>query len=116
MSHNVSTVQHEIAKKLNYNIPYYATHSSIQGVMTDMDNFPYKRFFRGVYYNDRPVVLERETGWRPLNNPCYRDQVVNDVKEQTYCWQSACNTVQPCNKKLYQKAAEGKPKKVNISP
>lgn len=116
MTHNVSLVQAEIRKKLNYNIPYYATQASIHDISTDMDNFPYKRFYRGVYYDTSPIVFEREVGWRQLNNSCYREQVVPHIKEQKYCWQTGCNTVFPCDKHKYAKANESHPKEVNISP
>ena len=42
-------IKKQIERKNNYNIPYYATKNSVTKTMTDMDHFPYTRYFRGVY-------------------------------------------------------------------
>jgi len=113
---NVDAVRRQIQYKLNYNSPYYATPCAMKQVMTDYDNFPYQRFYRGVYNRTAPTVIEREAGWRVWNNPCYRELVTPDVKPTAYCWQYPCSTVFPCDKKAYKKASETKPPSINISP
>jgi hypothetical protein len=113
---NIDTVRQQINYKLNYNSPYYATPCAMKKVVTDFDNFPYQRFYRGVYNSSTPTVIERETGWREWNNPCYRELVTPDVKPNTYCWQYPCSTVFPCDKKAYKSASETKPRSINISP
>ena len=93
---NVDAVRSQIGSKLNYNVPYYATMPSAGSVLTDMDQFPYKRFFRGVYYEDTPTVFEREAGWRPRKDECYVELVVPDIKRAHYCWEYPCTTCKPC--------------------
>lgn len=113
---NVTTVRQQIEQKLNYNRPYYATPYTISPIQTDFDNFPYQRYYRGDYKSSTPIVLERETGWREWNNPCYRELTTLNVKPTSYCWQYPCSNVFPCNKKAYKESSESKPLKVNISP
>lgn len=76
--------------------PFYATQELAQSVLTDMDEFPYFRFFRGEYNKPYPVVFEREAGFRPINEGC-RPLLPPPAKcEPAYCWQSPCSTTFPC--------------------
>jgi len=93
---NVEAVQKMIEGK-NSCCPYYATSATVTNVMTDMDHFPYNRFFRGVSYFPEPVVFEREAGWRELQNDCYTlHKPRQAVPYPNHCMQSACSTVFPC--------------------
>jgi len=71
MSSNIEYIKEQIERKNNYNIPYYATKNSITNVVTDYDHFPYKRQYRGIYHNSRPVIMEREAGYRKRQDECY---------------------------------------------
>ena len=62
-----------IIKYKNGSVPYYSSGPSMK---TDTDVFPYTRFFRGQPESDFPVIFEREAGWAPVNNKCYKDPVV----------------------------------------
>src|SRR5690349_521165 len=74
---NINQVRSQIAEKLNYCYSSKA-HSNykrnLESTITDFDHFPYTRFFRGVYFEDCPVVAEREAGWRPINNKAYKKE------------------------------------------
>jgi hypothetical protein len=96
--YNVSNVRAQIAKKKGYN-PYRATIKEAGEVITDYDVFPYTRWWRGVTLSSAPIVAEREAGWRPRNDDCYRIQdppVQNPAPYPNHCMQSACSTVYPC--------------------
>lgn len=97
LQRNIDVINEQIQYKNNYNMPYYATRRNAQSVLTDQDHFPYKRYFRGVYYMKEPVIMEREAGFRPLHNDCYRDmsEPTKNVKPK-YCWQYPCSTIFPC--------------------
>jgi hypothetical protein len=97
-SDNFNIVQYMIRQKQNYDAPYYATNE-IRYIQTDMDHFPYSRYFRGVYNVNKPVIFERETGYRPTNNSCYRKIVPVVRIEPNMCWENACSTVRPCANK-----------------
>jgi len=93
---NVDAVRAQIAQKLNYNVPYYATNIVTGSVLTDMDQFPYHRFFRGVYHDSQPIVIDREAGWRPIQSQCYKQINTPRICKPNYCWEYACSTVFPC--------------------
>src|SRR3989344_8075424 len=93
---NVESVREMISKKQSFS-PYYASATTVTDVVTDMDHFPYSRFFRGVYYFPEPIVSEREAGWRPIQNACYQlHQPGQLLPYPNHCYESACSTVYPC--------------------
>ena len=76
-------------------MPYYATNKEC--VLTDQDHFPYTRYYRGIVGISKPVIFEREAGYRTINNNCYSTQVnTTPTARPTYCYQSACSTIYPC--------------------
>jgi hypothetical protein len=78
-----------------------------ESVITDMDHFPYTRFFRGVYNSTNPVVLEREAGWRPRRNACYSVNYCNDKGPYpNHCFETACSTVYPCHPETLQRYSD----------
>jgi hypothetical protein len=96
---NIEHVRREIQKKLNYNKPYYADYNSMNGVMGDFDQFPYKRFFRGQFDSAQPIIIERECSWRPMNNDCYKEIVIPTPNPPNYCWEYPCSTIGSCRAK-----------------
>lgn len=93
---NISNVFNIIQQKQCYQ-PYF---TSTTNVLTDYDLFPYTRWFRGIATSKDPIVAEREAGWRPRRDDCYKD---NYYGKPTYpvklCFESACSTVFPCKAK-----------------
>ena len=95
---NVANVRAQILRK-ELSTPYHATVEQAGGVLTDYDTFPYPRWFRGVYYSKDPIVAEREAGWRPRHDNCYKVMIPpNDgiIPYPNHCFESACSTVFPC--------------------
>ena len=104
---NVKFVRDQIKRKVNYNHPAYATCQSVTNSVTDFDHFPYTRYFRGVYYEDKPIVIEREAGFRPLHNGAYTPCIKNPPQPKpTNCWESACSVVYPCYPQYLRKYAD----------
>lgn len=101
---NVNSVRAMIEKKKG-STPYYANEDTVLGVLTDMDTFPYKRFFRGVSYYPEPIVMEREAGWREVKNNCYNIQGCDTIQTPypQHCFQSSCDITYPCNPKYLKK-------------
>ena len=93
---NMDIIRFQIAKKNDYSRPYYATREIAESCITDFDEFPYKRFFRGDYTKTTPTVIEREAGWRPLNNNCYTFEQESKPCNAGFCWQYPCSTTHPC--------------------
>ena len=94
---NVENIRYQIHQKKNP-YPFYATYNDGSSVLTDMDNFPYNRYFRGVPENYKPIVFEREAGWRPIYNTCYNveEPIKHEENKRKICFQTACSTVYPC--------------------
>jgi hypothetical protein len=101
---NVLYVREQIAKKLNYDMPYYARQQDVRRPVTDMDEFPYQRFYRGRYDINEPVVFDRDAGWRPRFDGCYKPQfVMEPTSTPAHCFETACSTVYPCNSEFLKR-------------
>jgi hypothetical protein len=95
-SNTVDFVQQQIAIK-NSSTPYYADTKLVSNAITDMDVFPYQRFYRGNPYSTNPTVMEREAGFRNHYNAGYTPQIkISDGPKPNVCFQSACTTILPC--------------------
>jgi hypothetical protein len=94
---NEQIVRQQIQQKINYNRPYFGQTNVLQYVQTDMDHFPYRRYFRGKYNVQYPVIFDREAGYRELNNQCYKQYNVDNVQRTELCFENACSMVKPCN-------------------
>ena len=94
---NESVIRDEILKKTRAE-PYFPPPTAVFEVRTDMNQFPYGRFFRGKRDSTDPTVWEREAGYSPVITT--RD-TRNDVSTETTsggetCFQYACSTITPC--------------------
>lgn len=101
---NHNFVQSLIQNKKNY-IPYYSSGPS---VLTDMDVFPYTRFYRNNSKVDYPIAFEREAGWKPVNNKCYNDPVVRPELDlyPNHCFQTAPSVTYPCYPETLRKYSD----------
>ena len=103
---NVDYVRNQIDKKNMYK-PYYATANLVRNAVTDFDHFPYTRSFRGVYYNTKPGVLEREAGFRNRHDNDYRKKL--PLERELYprnCFEGPCSVVYPCYPQYLRKYAD----------
>ena len=93
---NVNSVRSQINKK-NGSSTYYATIGTASSVITDMDSFPYNRYFRGQYNSSVPIVFEREAGFRRISTSCYDKTIDRGMPQYpNHCFQVPCSTVYPC--------------------
>ena len=105
-NNNIQNIRNQIERKKGFQ-PYYATLKDASEVITDFDSFPYKRFYRGEPMNDKPVILEREAGWRVRHDNCYRFNNLEKIDNYPkHCFQTACNTVFPCYPEKLNKYAD----------
>ncbi len=96
---NALWVQKQIELKNKQDLPYYATSKDVQLIQTDMDHFPYKRFFRSVFYESNPTIIEREAGFCVRKDDAYKHATPIVPNPVSYCWQTPCSTVTPCKPK-----------------
>ena len=99
---NIKFVRNQISDK-NGDTPHFGTINNATSVVTDMDHFPYTRFYRGVYNSPNPIVFEREAGWRPQRNDCYNTKCNAKSVYPDHCFEAPCSTVYPCYPKYLQK-------------
>lgn len=103
---NVNNVRTQIQMK-KHHTPYYATRNEVSDVITDYDSFPYTRWWRGVTGLSKPVVIEREAGYRPRHDDCYRVQKPQTQRlDPNHCFEAACSTVYPCYPQYLRKFAD----------
>ena len=103
---NVQNVRDQIAIKKG-SLPYLATVNQSSQVVTDYDTFPYPRYFRGVPESTVPIVAEREAGWRPRHDNCYKVlEPQGEIRYPNHCWQGPCSLVLPCYSDTINKYAD----------
>lgn len=84
-------------------------HENIHSVFTDMDHFPYTRFFRGQYDSDIPRVFDREAGVVVHNNMEYvTTNLKNTSFKPNWCFETACSTRIPCRPEYLEKISDKK--------
>jgi hypothetical protein len=104
---SIESVREQIRRKTSSN-PYLSNGVVVSKSVTDMDHQPYTRWFRGVYYYPDPIVMEREAGWRPINNACYRLVTPNiPDPEPHHCFEAACSTIFPCYPEALNRFTDG---------
>tara|TARA_B100000686_G_scaffold355018_1_gene469105 strand:- start:3729 stop:4109 length:381 start_codon:yes stop_codon:yes gene_type:complete len=103
---NINYVRSQINLK-NSSTPYYAYDKTIRHVVDDMDSFPYHRFYRGVYWKDKPVIFEREAGYRKRHDNCYKPKFnyIPNPKPK-HCFEGPCSVVYPCYPEYLRKYAD----------
>ena len=98
---NVDFIRQQINEKIkcNNSVPFSAATKNVSKTVTDFDTFPYPRFFRGEYDNSKPIVMEREAGWRERHDSCYNcPERQFKIDRPQYCWQVPCSTTFPCTR------------------
>ena len=81
--------------KNNPNV-YNATQKDCRQVITDHDNFPYQRQYRGVHDSEYPIIIEREAGYRKLEQPCYKEKIISKSEYPKHCFEGPASVVYPC--------------------
>ena len=103
---SIEYIKRSIEKKTS-DKPYFANKNSIMKVVTDMDHHPYHRWYRGVYYYPEPIVMEREAGWRKIENDCYDLVIKREAEKQpNHCFEAPCSTTFPCYPEYLVKYAD----------
>lgn len=104
---NINNVRYQIAIKKGFN-PYLATTEQSVQVLTDHDTFPYPRYFRGIPESSQPIVAEREAGWRPRHDDCYKvlKPYVQKQHYPNHCFQGSCSGTFPCYPEYLTKYAD----------
>lgn len=90
---NRAFVQQQIKIKNYCPCPYTPYGSAIKNVVTDVDHFPYTRFYRGQYNDTKPHIWEREAGYHRLQNDMYKKTLTYQVHQPDVPFQIPCTTI-----------------------
>lgn len=93
---NYDIVRYHIRQKQQLNIPYRVQVGRQTIPTTDMDHFPYQRFYRGRTDADSIIMFDREAGYYPRNDYCYKKHVQVTPDKTEFCWQYPCSNIKPC--------------------
>jgi len=95
---NKTIIRDEIKKKNSFN-PYFPPNHMIFNIRTDVNEFPYRRFFRGKMDDMNPNVWEREAGYSPIVSSIDVSNKVNQslLLGNSTCFQYPCSTIIPCS-------------------
>ena len=98
-SKNRATISRYIQNKIHTGEGYMTPSTFLIPIETDMDTFPYPRFFRGMMDCTHPRVFEREAGHRRRNPQGYSyqyDPKIITPRRFEGCFQIPCSTILPC--------------------
>lgn len=98
---DMSTNRHTISKYIRQKVDggILTPSSYLVPVTTDMDHFPYNRFFRGMVNCPHPRFFDREAGHQRWNQEAYYYQYSPEVvapRKFEGCFQIPCSTILPC--------------------
>ena len=108
-SKNINIANHNFVSQMIQNkknpFPYYSSGPS---TVTDMDVFPYTRFYRGQPTSNEVFVMDREAGWKPVHNSCYNTPVVRPPTQfyPNHCFQAAPSVSYPCYPETLRKYSD----------
>lgn len=88
-------IKYQIELKRQSGRPFYATKELAASTLSPFDHFPYKYFWRGTYKESNPIVIEREAGYRPRRDKCYKRLGTPQSCTHASCWNFPCSTVYP---------------------
>ena len=94
---NDSFMKTSIQRKMNYDVPFFATESSVTKTQTDFDSFPYTKWYRGIAGSSEPIIIDRKAGFRPRTDECYETKTCPENVQSDLCFQFPCSTVLPCH-------------------
>lgn len=100
---NMMNVRFLIEQKKRSTQPVFATATTARSVLTDFDSFPYQRFNRNNPTSPFVYILEREAGWRPRDDACYKlpmntrppNPLSIDTITSSLAFQPPCSTILP---------------------
>lgn len=97
MSRNEDKIREQIYRKKDLDSAYYCPSTIYRDIRTDMNEFPYRRFFRGKANATYPSVYGRDAGYSPIeNSPAYAPRPLPETGLTDLCFQLPCSTILPC--------------------
>jgi hypothetical protein len=92
---NQEWIAKQIHLKNMYACPYESLANDVTHVVTDVDHFPYTRFYRGVYNNVHPQIWMREAGFKRIGETPSKSHLLYFVSPNKGPAQIPCSTILP---------------------
>ena len=95
----MNPIQKQIEECINSDGGYFPRPQEIYKVQTDINVFPYNRFFRGRPDSSEPIIWEREAGFQEILPQTFEKSNVffENQPQRDTCFQIPCSTILPCN-------------------
>jgi hypothetical protein len=114
---NSQIIQQQIQNKIHSDNAYYCPSEIFREIQTDINEFPYRRYFRGEIDASNPIVWDREPGYqRILTSPQFNARPTETSSLTDLCFQIPCSTILPCNANKYKSSLQNNRMCVYISP
>lgn len=102
----METIKKQIEQSISSESGYFPSPQEIYQVQTDINQWPYQRYFRGKASSTEPIVWEREAGFQEILLQSSVPSIIgfqNEI-ESSMCFQIPCSTTLPCSNsgKVYQ--------------
>ena len=95
---NEEIIKQQIEQKKS-SMPYFCPPGVFTAVKSDLDEFPYRRFFRGQADKLYPTVWDRGAGYaKVISSPAFNERPKASSGLTNLCFQIPCSTVLPCKK------------------
>lgn len=91
-------IKKQIQESISSESGYFPSSEEIYKVQTDINVWPYNRFFRGEPQSSEPIIWEREAGFQEIlpQKPIQSMLSFQKEPEITTCFQNPCSTTLPC--------------------
>lgn len=93
---NEEIIKRQIEEKKG-SLPYFCPTQVFKAVKSDLDEFPYRRSFRGQADKLYPTVWDRGAGYsQVISSPGFAERPKPSSGLTNLCFQIPCSTVLPC--------------------
>lgn len=94
----MNIIEKQIQESIQSTSGYFPPSQEIYKVQTDINVWPYNRYFRGSSSSDNPIIWEREAGYQEILPQKPIQSILTFQKEPSLntCFQMPCSTTLPC--------------------
>lgn len=89
---NIDNVYKMVNEKKS-DTPIHITYSDGELIKTPYNVFPYTKWYKGEYLCSKPIVADREAGYRKINN--YNHSKIPYIGNSPFWFQGPCSVLLP---------------------
>jgi hypothetical protein len=95
----MNIVKKQIEEMIHTDGPYFPPPADIYRTVTDINEWPYPRMFRGDPRSSEPIIWDREAGYQKIIHPVETPSSWQPPflpNTPNLCFQIPCSTILPC--------------------